>query len=259
MRAIRYIVVLSLLAVVLTSQGYCGNKIKVLFIGNSLTYVNDLPNMVAQMAKSRHLDMECDMYAPGGNTLKQHSDDKVTQSKIAEGKWDFVVLQEQSQIPAFPDEQLRLTMYPYADKLCADIRAANPKAHIVFYMTMARKNGDSTNKAKMPEIGTYSGMQKRLNKSYFMLAKENSAMTAPVGDAWGIVRSERPDIDMYGDEVHPNVTGTYLAACVFFNVFYKKSAVGLYHPPFVDDATAHYLQRIADQACRETKWNRERN
>ena len=231
--------------------------VRILFLGNSLTYVNDLPGMLAQMAKSKHHNIGCDMYAPGGYTLKQHSTDKAALDKINKGNWDFVVLQEQSQLPALSTDLVNRDVFPYAGSLCASIRAASPNAHIIFYMTMARKNGDSANSADVLEVATYFGMQSRINNSYFAMARDNRAMTAPIGVAWANALQERPDINLYGDEVHPNPAGTYLAACVFYHVIFNESAVGLSYPASVDDATASYLQATADRACLENKWNWE--
>jgi hypothetical protein len=248
-------------AVLLLSLGSgCGGPaaVRVLFLGNSLTSANDLPGMLVQMARSKHHNMECDMYAPGGYTLKRHSGDKTALDKINKGKWNFVVLQEQSQYPAFVMEQLEKDVFPFAEKLSRSIKAASPKAHVVFYVTMAWKNGDTQNGTALPQVATYSGMQERIIDGYDNMTYDNYAMMAPVGSAWAIVRKERPDIELYSDSSHPNPAGTYLAACVFYHVMFIDSAVGLSHPASVDDGTASYLQMTADRACLENKWDWEK-
>lgn len=222
-----------------------GPKIRVLFIGNSLTFANDLPGMVSRIAKSGRSVMEYDVYAPGGYRLMQHASDPAALQKIRGSKWDFVVLQEQSQWPAFSDDQVRREVFPYARSLCDAVRAADPDSRIVFYDTMAKKNGDPGNIAVSPDMATYDGMQKRIDRSYSTMAGDNNALLAPVGQAWSEVRTNRSSIDLYADETHPNLTGTYLAACVFYDVFFKKSPVGLWHPPEIDDETALYLQTTA--------------
>lgn len=224
-------------------------KVRVLFIGNSLTYVNDLPGMVSQLAKSGNFIMEYDMYAPGGYRLVQHASDPAALQKISGSKWDFVVLQEQSQWPAFSDDQVRREVFPYARSLCDAVRAANPASQVVFYDTMARMNGDPGNIAVSPDMATYDGMQKRIDNSYSTMARDNNALLAPVGQAWNEVRTYRSSINLYADETHPNLTGTYLAACVFYNVIFKKSPVGLWHPSEIDDDTASYLQSAAERAA----------
>jgi len=73
--------------------------IKVLFIGNSLTSANNLPGMVADIAKSQGYKVIYDSYTPGGARLANHSSDLRVLQKIKEKSWDFVIFQEQSQYP----------------------------------------------------------------------------------------------------------------------------------------------------------------
>jgi hypothetical protein len=232
-------------------------KIRVLFVGNSLTSANDLPNTIAQLAKSRDFIMEYQMYAPGGYGLSQHASDPALAEKIGQGKWDFVVLQEQSQRPSFSQEQVAREVYPFARKLCQMIRQANPEAKIVFYLTMAKKNGDSQNAKAFPELATYSGMQDNLNSSYFHMARQNQSLLAPVGIAWQSVRSERPRIELYNDDTHPNTTGSYLAACVFYSLLFNDSPKGLPHPREIRNDIALYLQGMAERTVRSQPWDRQ--
>lgn len=221
-------------------------KVRVLFIGNSLTCENDLPGVLAGLAKSRNFAMEHDQYTPGGYTLAQHSRDPRLLEKINKGDWDFVVLQEQSEMPAYSWAQTEVL--PYAQKLSELIKSSNPRAQIAFFMTMARKNGEQRDILNSPEIGTYDGMQRKLNASYIKMAGENQGLAVPVGPAWENVRSQEPSLNLYADEVHPNLTGTYLAACVFYGVLFKDTPAGLPHPPQIDADTAKFLQKAAGDA-----------
>src|SRR4051812_10943292 len=74
---------------------------RVLFIGNSYTYVNNLPQIVADVASSMGDSLIFDSYTIGGYTLEQHFADTNCTNKIKAGGWDYVILQEQSQLPAF--------------------------------------------------------------------------------------------------------------------------------------------------------------
>ncbi|MDD5218689.1 MAG: SGNH/GDSL hydrolase family protein [Candidatus Omnitrophica bacterium] len=176
--------------------------------------------------------------------FSQHAADPRLLEKINQGPWDFIVLQEQSQMPALSQAQVRKAVYPQAKKLCDLIRQANPKARIVFYMTMAKKNGDLQNVRVMPVLSTYQGMQRRINQSYVAMAKQNRGLLAPVGQVWALVRRNKPSLELYSDDTHPNLTGTYLAACVFYAVLFNDSPLGLPHPQPVDNDTAFYLQKI---------------
>src|SRR5208282_4563589 len=74
--------------------------LRILFIGNSYTYRNDLPRMFARLANAGGHEVETDMVATGSFTLSNHLASSHTLKKIKSGKWDWVVLQEQSTIPS---------------------------------------------------------------------------------------------------------------------------------------------------------------
>ncbi len=216
-------------------------------MGNSLTSMNDLPKLVADLAHFRHWDMDYDSYLPGGSRFSQHASDQQLIRKINEGKWDWVILQEQSQLLEFEPEQIQHDVYPYASSLCQLIRRANPQANIAFYETMAAQDGDQMNVNSFPELGTYEGTQDRINANYTIMTQDNQAVLVPVGAVWKSVRSDNPSIGLYADEKHPNLTGSYLAACVFYAVIFKDRAVGLSHPGSMDEDTANYLQKMTDK------------
>lgn len=196
---------------------------KALFIGNSYTGVNNLPQMIADVATSTGCSLIFDSNTPGGYTLQRHSTNATSLAKIALGDWDYVVLQEQSQYPSFPISQVEMEVFPYARFLDSVVNAENPCAETVFYMTWGRKNGDASNCASWPPVCTYSGMDSLLNLRYKMMADSNNAIVSPVGAVWKYIRQNFPSINLYQpDGSHPSVAGTYAAACCFFTVFFRK-------------------------------------
>lgn len=250
--------ILSVLFVFHFSTAYGSNKtIRVLFIGNSLTSANNLPGMVAEIAKSHGDRVMYNSYTLGGARLKQHNSNPKVLQKIKERSWDFVVFQEQSQYPGFSKKQLSRDVFPYAKRLAQEVKKANNQSKVVFYMTMARRNGDTGNQNVSPELLTYEGTQKRVNLCYLEMGKDNKALIAPVGEVWRIVREKKPGLNLYSDDVHPNVTGTYLAACVFYTIFFDKASVGSSISSGVDHTTAQYIQEVVDRIVLEQgqKWN----
>jgi hypothetical protein len=75
-----------------TASG-AGPCIRVLFLGNSYTYVNDLPTTFAELAVAGGHNVETGMVTNGGETLAQHSAATETLDKISSASWSFVVLQ----------------------------------------------------------------------------------------------------------------------------------------------------------------------
>jgi len=183
--------------------------LRILFIGNSYTSVNNLPKMIADLAKAGDQRLfEFEMETPGGCTLEKHWKDGKAVGKIAAGNWDFVVLQEQSLRP-LNDPKL---MFEYAAKLDGEIKKY--KAKTLLYQTWARQNAIE----KQPE----------LSKAYLDLGKELKADVAPVGMAWEQALKDDPKLALYRDDKsHPAKAGTYLAACVFYAKIYNQSPEGL--------------------------------
>lgn len=231
---------------------------RVLFIGNSYTSVNDLPEMTRQLALSMGDTLIVASSSPGGYTFQQHTANAATQGLIDQGNWDFVVLQEQSQLPSFPPAQVAAQCLPYAVQLVGQVRAASPCAEAVFYMTWGRQNGDAQNCASWPPVCTYEGMQQQLRVSYLQMAQDNSAECAPAGMAWKRVRAEYPALNLYGsDGSHPSVAGTYLVASTLYSTFFRSSTVGATFTSSLDAATALTLQQVASSVVLDSlgTWN----
>lgn len=196
---------------------------RVLFLGNSYTSVNNLPQMLKDLASSVNDTVAFDVNAPGGHTFQGHSTNSTSLNKIMAGGWDFVVLQEQSQLPSFPDQQVAAQVFPYAQKLDSIVRFYNACAETVFYMTWGRKNGDASNCSNWPPVCSYNGMDSLLNLRYQLMAEQNNAIVSPVGEVWNYIRTNHPEIELYQtDESHPSVAGTYLAACTFYTTLFRK-------------------------------------
>lgn len=183
--------------------------LRILFIGNSYTFYNDLPvqlqQISASMGESRAIKTE--RVVVGGRSLKQHWEDTVALAAIKRGGWDYVILQEHS-LGALnaPD-----TMRKYIRMFDQEVR--NVGAQTVLYMTWARQH--------KPES------QDTIARVYSSIGREIRALVAPVGLAWQRVRHEYPAIVLFDpDGTHPSPEGSYLAACVFYAVFYVRAPFG---------------------------------
>ncbi|MCC6251138.1 MAG: T9SS type A sorting domain-containing protein [Bacteroidia bacterium] len=231
---------------------------KVLFIGNSYTYVNDLPLMFRNLALANGDTITYDSSAPGGYTFQQHCTNSNTLSKISAQAWDYVILQEQSQLPSFPPTQVQTDCFPYATQLCNLILANDSCSQVVFYMTWGRKYGDAANCAFYPPLCTFEGMQNRLRESYLQMGNDNEAIVSPVGQAFKYSRMADSTINLYtSDNSHPSVAGTYLAACTFYATIFQKSPVGINFNGGLSASNAAFLQQIAYQTVFDSLsvWN----
>jgi PKD domain len=222
--------------------------LQVLFIGNSYTGVNNLPQLFSDLSLSLGDSVFVDTYNPGGYTFQMHSTDPNTLAKINSRPWDFVVLQEQSQRPSFPPAQVAMDVYPYARQLDSLILLNNPCTETVFYMTWGRKYGDQSNCAFWPPVCTFLGMQEQLRNSYVQMAMDNHALVAPVGRAWQSSWAQDSSINLWSsDNSHPSLEGSYLTACVFYETILRKTSVNAPFISSLNNATALFLQQVAHQ------------
>lgn len=208
--------------------------LRVLFVGNSYTYGNDLPKLVAALAKAGgERPLQHDRQTPGGWSFKKHWDDGKAVAKMENGKWDIVVLQDQS----FGALKSRDEMFEFGKKLAA--AAKKQGARPLFYMTWARQNTPET--------------QDKISEAYQQLARELKADVAPVGVVWQRALQADDKLVLHvADKSHPNLAGSYLAACVFYAAIYNKSPEGLPGKlGGLSDEAARKLQTIAWRAVQE--------
>jgi len=116
------------------------DTLRVLFLGNSYTSYNNLPQLVQSLSSSAGKTLIIDSNMPGGMTVSGHVNDATTIAKISQGNWDYVVIQEQSQIPSI-DYYRYNDMYPAMTSLKSLIEPYNPCAKIITYMTWGRRLG----------------------------------------------------------------------------------------------------------------------
>lgn len=215
---------------------------RALFLGNSYTYFNTLPVLIDSIARTKGDVLAHDQNTPGGYTFQQHVGNASSMAKIRQGNWDFVILQEQSQRPSFPDAQVATDVYPYAQRLNDTIEKYNACGETMFFMTWGRENGDP----QWTPISTYDGMQGRLRNTYLTMTADNNAVCSPVGAVWKYVRDSFPTIGLYNtDGSHPSLAGSYLAACTFYASMYRKSPVGSSYYAGLNASIAQNLQTAA--------------
>jgi uncharacterized protein DUF4886 len=212
--------------------------VRVLFLGNSYTSVNDLPDTLARLAWSGGHRIETAAQAPGGWTLLDQVSSPDTARLLTDERWDYVVLQEQSEIPSV--ESLRQSeMYPAVRRLLTMIRDAGASA--LLFVTWAHRAGWPEN--GMPD---YASMQAAIDDGYRAIAGEEHAAIVPVGPAWLQVVAQESKPDLWQDDgSHPTGKGTYLAACVFYAAIFGQSPLGLGWHPWLSGTDAEQVQRAA--------------
>lgn len=226
---------------------------RVCFLGNSYTTWFNLSGVVSQMATLDGNTLIKDVHAPGGYSLNLHSTNSTSLEKIKTDEWDFVVLQDQSTYPASEWEVLNEVVFPAAARISDSIRDANACAIPLFYQTWGRRDGGTW----WDSIDTFTKMNQRLYESYEFMAEQNSGMMAPIGIAFEHIANDADapmtHFELYNpDGSHPSAFGSYLAACIFYEIIFETSSVG--NPFLLEDITeaeAAYLQNVATTVLNE--------
>jgi len=242
------------------TSGLAAQTKSILWLGNSYTAVNNLPDLVYQLALSGGDTLQYDSNTPGGYTLQLHTQDANSLAKINQQSWDYVVLQAQSQEPSLDTPYVVANVLPYAHILDSLIELNDSCTQTVFYMTWGRKNGDASNCTAYPPVCTYQGMQDQLRNRYLQMAYDNNAMVAPCGEAWRDAIATSPAFDLYmSDQSHPSAYGSYLNACVFYASIYRRSPVGFPYYGGLPANDALFLQQIAAATVLDSMltWNTE--
>jgi len=223
------------------ADGGSQQALRVLFIGNSYTYVNDLPEQVRSLVASASppRDITVDSVTTGGATLYTLYETGDALAKLRTGGWTHVVIQGQSLEPV-GSIQNPAAFEQYAKLFGEEAKAIG--AVPVYYETWARRADDDWYRPTM---------QAELRDSYRQAAWGVGGVVAAAGDAWELALSDSTPFDLFmADGSHPNTLGTYLTACVFYNALVQQSAVGLGAiPSDVTASDAARLQAIADRAC----------
>ena len=186
-----------------------GKMHRILFIGNSHTYLHYMPLLLTSLAKGRGQEITTCQSIGEGASLEWHWNRPETSELIVEGAWTHVVLQERSR-GSIED---RSSMHSHARHL--DQRVGETGARTVFFMTWAAKGQEKE--------------QTTIAHAYRDIAHECDAMLAPVGKAWelALARKGCPDL-FHRDGRHAGKAGAYLSACVLYSLL-CGDPIGLSH------------------------------
>ena len=191
-------------------------EVAVFFIGNSYSF--GVPGQFRKIAESRGRKVRVGHSTYGGWTLAQHAAHPPTLEKLRSGKWDVVVIQEQSLVPARNERMRRKAMDPAVSFLVSKARAAG--AVPLLYQTWGRRDGH-------PDFpgDDFIEMNSRVRKGY-RAASENAGGVAivPAGDAWEREFVAGRGRDLFDDDgSHPSSYGNEITAREFYRVIFGEN------------------------------------
>ncbi|MBT4069764.1 MAG: hypothetical protein HOE79_00805, partial [Euryarchaeota archaeon] len=235
----------------------------ILMMGNSYTSANSLDSLVDGVMNAASNPANVTSLTGGGMRLSQHSSNVGTaghqwNTTLNNGAWNWVVLQDQSQIPGFPRSQQE-----WIDSKNGAVQLAqtidDKGADSVLMMTWGRRDGDSMNTQRFPDFST---MQDELEAGYLdyrdNMSSNGDVWIAPVGLAFEYIHdkivadggtptnSGNTFYNLYsGDGSHPSLSGSYLAAVVIYATITGDDPVGLSHSTSLSNSLVLELQQAA--------------
>jgi hypothetical protein len=192
-----------------TGPQLIGEGRRILFVGNSLTYANDLPGMLQALADSAGGDrLAVETVAGPDFALVDHWREGTAAREIAEGGWELVVLQQGPSSVEVNRDSLRI----FTSRFAAEMAKVNARPALYsVWPTLARRQD-------FP----------RAIESYALAASDVNGLLLPVAAAWVAALERDANLVLYGaDGFHPTLTGTYLAAVVMYAKILNRSPVGL--------------------------------
>jgi hypothetical protein len=238
------------LTLLLTAAANCGGTspdpmpdrdLRILFVGNSLTYANDLPSLVQQLGRgdpSRPVIVSSVAY--GNYSLEDHWNRGEALAAIQHDPWDLVVLQQgPSALPAS-----RTNLLEWVTRFATEIRraGARPAVYMVWPPLARADEWDA------------------VTESYTAAAGAADALLFPAGEALRSARAADPALPLFGgDGFHPAPIGSWCAALVIYAVAANTSPLGLTassggapYPPgqiaVLEAAAADAIQRLGTRS-----------
>ena len=186
------------------------SKIKVLFIGNSFTFYNDIPKMTENIAKSLGYDFVCDSITKGAHTLTQFADPTdeygkhVYDTLKTKKDYDYVILQDQSTRSYTKYNEF----YNACKKLNDLVKETQDHAETRLYATWGYPDGLSQNE-------TVVSQEAKIRDKYKECGASLNIKVHNVGQAFSKIYEENKDINLYfSDNKHPGHLGSFLSSHV---------------------------------------------
>lgn len=168
---------------------------RILFIGNSLTYTNDLPRIVRALANKDGVPVEVATVAAPNYSLEEHWNERDTLRKIRSGRWTMVIMQ---QGPSSLDSS-RSHLIEWSGRFAEEIRKAEVEPALMTVWPSSNRLSDFP----------------RVIESYALAAEACSCRLIPAGEAWYEMIRTSGDLSLYGEDgFHPSRRGSEIAAQV---------------------------------------------
>ena len=206
---------------------------KILFIGNSKTYRQNMPLIFKRIVEKSGKDIYIDNVTKPGASLIELYNEVETLKKISSAKWNYVVIQErtikalQEDISEFKEGAIKL----------ANAILKNNSATKIIYQACGVHNDFV--------IEEYEAT----NKHYEQITKLTNGKVCYQGNAFINFHNHFPEIELYENKQHPTLVGAYLSACCLYNTIFNERSSEVEYFDVLNPEIAINVQNIADEVC----------
>lgn len=207
------------------TTGFTEPAKKILFIGNSATYYNDMPKMLKGLANADGKQAEITAITASGYKLSQFTSVSNVYyaqliNQLQTNSWDFVVLQDHREViiqnPSKTEEAISI-LKKYID-------AAG--AQLIIYETQADSKGREFFINNSSIFMDNLTMQFYMSRNYYSIGNKFNALVCSAGDNYSRCMNLYPNIVLYNkDLLHPSPYGSYMVACSLYKTIFKTSAL----------------------------------
>ena len=276
MKKLFLLIILTFFSIKVSGQNIEKSKeINVLFIGNSLTYFNNMPQILQKMVNETDPNIKIEQITYPGfsldahleNVVEESSEDNVktrkklkgelteTEKKIQEKNWDIIVMQTGGVNILIPeirtkkiDPAIREIMNLSECKSQYILfntwtpRISYPKDYC-YPAAVVDRNAKPGEKFCSPKILNNKEYSDLLESGYKELAVKNNIILSSHGQRFQKIRESNPEIELLEDEMHPSKNGAYLSASIFYEMITGKEAENLKYTSDLKVETAKILNK----------------
>ncbi|MCJ1805541.1 T9SS type A sorting domain-containing protein [Flavobacterium covae] len=226
---------------------------KILFIGNSMTYYNNMPTLFQNLANTKGKNVEVQQYAQGGTGFVNHVNDHNIYRLFSSQKWDAIILQPGTGESVGFSSSTKTTINR-GRRLMDSIQKYSPCSKIILYEI---SNGIGSNNNGGGNYENYFASQTKIKDSITAIAHGMKVPFASAGECFKEHYISSKDLLLHStyNDVHPGLKGSYLVACSIFNTLYQENIAPCNFYGGIDEITAIYLQKISDSVVLKNKPN----
>lgn len=213
-----------------------------LFIGNSITYMGDIPQKFESIADAFGDSVDVTLHTPSGTGIGDHVVSESLYETIRQGSWDYFIVQPGSGESPGTSTPPEITL-ERIETILDSVYHYNPYVQPLFYQISCRTWGHTPE-----DLATYNQTMDLILENVQYWADNTETFLAPVGETLRAAWNENQETLFWYDfdDIHLNERGSYLAACVFYATIFQKPSLGTEYLGNLEAETAAEYQARAD-------------